>query len=504
MASIERHIGKTKDSYGDEKILQLTKAKFALGDEHIEKFGNDFEERLEQPIFYNFRYVFFPSLINFIDHEFNSSIDFSSATFSEGAYFSLAKFNKYTDFSSAQFLKGANFSSANFIDGVSFTSATFSTDCNFSDTNFSNTAYFCSVLFERGVLFSLAKFHSDVRFDEAKFLGYTSFVSCVFEKGTSFRRAYFASDSNFNLTSFLLDVDFFQTEFYKDIEFISSKFLETSKVEFYQTKFNENVDFQNALFAGYTIFTGDLGENILFGEIGKTKAVMNLQNVRIEKPERFSFYRVRLFPSWFVNVDSRKIIFTDIIWENVSNNYGNENLFAEIKSLENRGVEKPKQLFRIACRHLAENAENNNRYEEASNFRRMAMETEWFERKEKLKSKPENFLTFLRQLRDIPIYALYRFSSSYGERWGRAFAVLLAILTLFAIIYTQVNFYNYPKDKTISESIAECKTNPEKPECGNQGLAVSDAVLHSLTTATFQNVDYRKPSTVWGDLWVYA
>jgi hypothetical protein len=199
------------------------------------------------------------------------------------------------------------------------------------------------------------------------------------------------------------------------------------------------------------------------------------------------------------------MIFTDVDWENVKNNYNNENIKAELKTLEVRKIDKPKQLFKIACRQLAENSESNNRFEDASNLRRMAMETEWFEKKEEIinfRSKSKAPLDFLRKFRDLFIYGLYRVSSSYGESWGRALFILFMILFVFTLIYTQVDFYNYPKDRPVSVTSAECEKEPTKAICQKKGLSLSDAAQHSLTTATFQNVDYRKPITGWGETWV--
>ena len=43
---------------------------------------------------------------------------------------------------------------------------------------------------------------------------------------------------------------------------------------------------------------------------------LDFAHVRAEKPERITFNKVRLRPGWFVNIDSRKFVFTDIVWEN--------------------------------------------------------------------------------------------------------------------------------------------------------------------------------------------
>jgi len=53
-------------------------------------------------------------------------------------------------------------------------------------------------------------------------------------------------------------------------------------------------------------------------------------------------------------------------------------------------------------------------------------------------------------------------------------------------------------------SIAICESKEEQVkehcQCTRSGLDFSDAILHSLTTATLQNVDYRKPIAKKGEM----
>jgi len=46
---------------------------------------------------------------------------------------------------------------------------------------------------------------------------------------------------------------------------------------------------------------------------------------------------------------------------------------SEIERLTKYGISSAQRLLAIACRQLAENAESNNRYEEASRFRHLAI-----------------------------------------------------------------------------------------------------------------------------------
>lgn len=325
-------------------------------------------------------------------------------------------------------------------------------------------------------------FPTEVDFRRYEFSGAVNFSSAVFEDDVKFYQAKFDSDTFFD-----------NVKFNKDASFNSVIFNKESDVFFRFAFFARYVSFKYATAEGYLRFS-----NIEFGKEGR----LSFKEAAFEKASRISFLKMCLHPSWFIGVDSRKMVFTDIDWKNVNNNFKNENLFAELNKLKAIKEENPKHVFKIACRQLAENAENNSNFEIASNFRRLSMETEWYERIERVKEKPDGVLDFLRKLRDIPIYALYRFSSSYGERWGRAFLVLILILGFFALIYTQVDFYNFPKEKPVSLSLDDCKKAPSLPMCEKKGLPLDDAILHTLTTATFQNVDYRKPANFGGELWV--
>jgi hypothetical protein len=68
-----------------------------------------------------------------------------------------------------------------------------------------------------------------------------------------------------------------------------------------------------------------------------------------------------------VNVDARKFNLTNVDWDWRS-------ISEEIGSLQSKEATSPHRLLTIACRHLAVNAEESQRYGEASRFRYMAMD----------------------------------------------------------------------------------------------------------------------------------
>jgi hypothetical protein len=130
-------------------------------------------------------------------------------------------------------------------------------------------------------------------------------------------------------------------------------------------------------------------------------------------------------------------------------------------------------LLARTCRQLAVNAEDNNRYEEASDFRFMAMDAQ------RLESWYGWAFWKLRWW--------YWLASGYGERTGRAAFVLFAIWLSFALVYTKVGF-EMKKIEPIkyvekSESI-ESPTTPNI-ELGNP-LTLGQAVNHSFNVMALQ------------------
>jgi hypothetical protein len=143
------------------------------------------------------------------------------------------------------------------------------------------------------------------------------------------------------------------------------------------------------------------------------------------------------------------------------------------------------RLLTIACRQLADNYEENNQFEQASHFRKMANESKR-----------------LGEYKGFKIWSLhwwYWVSSLYGESWQRALIVLLGILLGFAFIYTKIDFQNCPREDPVSISITECRNQPEKCRCHTGGLDFAEAGRHSLAMAAFQTLEHRKPTSGLGE-----
>ena len=234
---------------------------------------------------------------------------------------------------------------------------------------------------------------------------------------------------------------------------------------FDQTAFHARALFTRAsMFDSFQVFGSASdrqlkGMNLPARELGDHPA-LDLQHLRIEHPDRVAFHTLNLRPHWFVNVDPREFVFTDVEWPR-----GRRSLKQEISALETNQVSSPNRLLAIACRQLAENAESNNRYEEASRFRYWAMDlarrTKW------------NGWKFWKT---DWLHMLYWLVSGYGERILRALGVLAAVLVVFAFLYTKVGFEKpLPKRRALTYSLAVMSLQRPEPK-------PEDAAAHALVT----------------------
>jgi hypothetical protein len=488
-----------KDSEKFEEIFRARLDSVNQKAAGTEKLPEDKREAAKDRVSYDFRYVWFPSAVSLSGYDFQVTANFRSATFSSFADFISAKFSSRANFSSATFSTNADFRLATFSSDADFSSATFSSFAEFSSAAFSSFAEFSSATFSSFANFSSATFSSDANFSSATFSSFAEFSSAKFSSRANFRSATFSfntyfssaafsSFAEFSSATFSSNADFSSATFYSDAYFISAKFPETSQIFFRETKFRAPVDFEYAVFAGYIAFAGGRGENVFLDDRGRNReTVLNLQNARLEKPERISFHRVRLRPGWFVNVDSRKMVFTDIRWDNLDADSDNSNIAAEIESLGKRRIDEPSGLLEIACRQLGVNAEENNRYEEASRFRYMAMETKRLE--------------YPWQGRFWTLNWWYRFSSGYGESWKRAALVLLGVLLVFGLLYAApVSIFDYgAKDGrtvNLNWNAAGVLTCGEMENSGvSRSMSVCEGLVHSLYVAALQRPEPKAADT---------
>lgn len=432
--------------------LNSIKEKFAV----VEELPEQEREKAKSALSYNFDYVWFPSGIYLREYNFLAVANFSSAIFSNGADFSSATFLSDAYFGSATFSAGTSFRSATFSSDVYFNSTTFSSYVNFNLVTFSSYVDFNLVTFSSYVDFNQTKFSKNVYFKWAIFLFEADFSSATFSAGAYFTSTKFGKESvvNFNEANFEKDAFFDRTRFRNDVSFNSAILGSESYVIFRGAFFARKADFLYCTAEGYLIFT-----TLRQGR----ESSFDLQNAAFEKATRVSFHTIDLCPGWFVNVDSRKFVFTDIFWKHLDWDSRNKNLELELASLDARGIKNQrKRLLEIAARQLAVNAEENNRYEEAAKFRYMAMETK---RLEETKHRSSSRYLFW----------LYKWSSGYGESWTRAALVLFVVIVFFGILYAlPLSSFVYDEKQL-------------------HAMNVGEGLVHSLNITAFQRPDRKPP-----------
>ena len=481
------------------------------GKEKSAAFSETFRRKLAATDF-DFSGVWFPDPVDFSGFVFRAGAGFHSATFSADADFSDATFCLNADFGSARFSATSSFTSGTFASPASFVSARFQATASFisakfratasfSEATFSGDAGFASASFSADVYFSDVSFSADAYFMSARFGSKADFISATFCSAANFSNAAFNTNSDFSNATFTFRAIFVRTKFSGFARFVSTKFCAAAEfssaifmaeaeftfavfsntADFSLAKFNKVGYFDSTVFNDSVRFFGDARErdsnntvHIWETAAGK-EPTLDFQHARIEKPNKVAFHTVALRPRWFVNVDSREFIFTDVSWE-----WNVIRIEAEIESLTNKNVSSPHRLLAIACRQLAENAETNNRYEEASRFRYWAMDLarhyKW---------------AGARFWKTDWLHILYWSVSGYGERMLRALGWLLVVWVIFAAVYTRVGFTQQTPKLSIENSVSTIGEDRI-----GQPLEFSRALTYSLAVMSLQKPEPR-PLTNW-------
>jgi uncharacterized protein YjbI with pentapeptide repeats len=424
-----------------EKPLSFSEAHFIRGETLFDKVkfkstsnftGGVFETwAFFKNCFFNeaaFDLVRFLKRVYFSHSKFNkASIRYS--TFEDDTFFSNAEFTRvkfvetqfqqYTAFRNTKFLKYADFEKTKFDIVADFNHAVFENIADFTETTFGN--HDVESKYDKGGYFDLASFAS-----------FALFIGAKFEFG-SFRETFFGKEAVFK-----------SAEFSKNASFTDARFQATAN--FKSSSFKQKAVFQGTIVEGSALFIGSKDNPVFHAD-----DTLDLNEIRVYSPEKISFHTLRLRPIWFLDTDSRKFNFTRINWINADGK--KDTVKREISSVTD--AVDLHELFIITCRQLAENAEENNNFENASNFRKMALETERLARKEKrriwlaafndLLSSPINITEgntaikgFWKLIKTFPIgflHFFYRILSGYGERWFRAFCWLIAIWLIGAVLY---------------------------------------------------------------------
>jgi len=482
------------------------------GNNKLTDFNDALQKKLDAEDF-DFRGVWFPGEADFASFHFASKADFtgaiftswttfSSARFDKEAEFRMAEFQRQTLFRDAQFLgdgdffkakfddvsdfeksifhANADFTDARFVQKANYRNSTFHAFGKFLDATFQSKVYFNNAIFEKRAIFDSSTFIAEVIFDGAELHSDATFAFATFNARAEFSYVVFGGETKFIKTTFAAGVTFVSATFRGELNFSRS----TAKGAYFR-----GAIFEGAVFVGATTFEREIDfvatifrDSLTFVELGmqtigefQSALYIDFQNARIEQHDRVSFRNSVLFPHWFVNVDSRRFEFVNIEWRGT--------IAEEIAYLSAKGKSHPHRLLALACRQLAVNAEENNRYEEASMFRYWSMDFRRIER-----------------YRGLAVWTLdwwYWAASGFGERVGRATTILIGIWLIFAWLYSRVDFVQVA---SLSTNLAEQSTI--ELDQRTEPLPFGRALMYSLEVMALQKPNPR-PATINAELWVF-
>jgi len=439
---------------------------------------------------YNFNGVWFPKGVKFKELHWDGSANFSSATFNEDIDFSDVKFSGEALFIKASFNAGVDFSRANFTADADFLKARFGEDAKFREASFSGDVDFREAIFSGMADFFSASF-SGKAYLTASFSGKAYFVTATFSSDADFRSAGFSASADFHFVSFSAAAIFVSASFSGSAEFNAASF--SGSAEFNSSGFSGDADFRSASFSGdadfrRAIFSADaffeyatFKDYVYFSGEPKRRAFgdqthLYFQHAHTEKPDRISFHTLDLKPHWFVNVDSRKFVFTDVEF--------NYDLKDELERLKKAEVGAPHRLLSIACRQLADNAETNHRYHEASRLRYSSFDAR----------RRERFYGYSFWRLDW----WYWLASGYGERVLQAFIVFVVLIGLCMIGYKISDFDPTSKAAIAKPMPAAASSSPDMTSIQPRRLGWREAVLYSFNVSILQKPE-PKPMSLWAN-----
>jgi hypothetical protein len=440
---------------------------------------------------YNFSGVWFPKGVRFKEPHWDRNTDFSSATFNEDIDFSGVTFNVKALFNNASFNAGVDFTRVIFSVDADFSSATFNEDIHFNYASFGGNAKFSSASFRANAVFNYASFSAFANFRSASFSAFASFNAASFSAFADFSSASFSALADFSSASFSAFAYFTSASFSTFADFTSASFSAfavfnaasfsanayfnaasfNAVADFRSASFSAGADFSEATFKGYFYFAGEPKKRA-YGD----QQQLNFQFTHFEKPDRVSFHTLDLKPHWFVNIDSRKFEFIDVEFR--------FDLNEELKSLNIAGVRSPHRLLAIACRQLADNAEANHRYQEASRLRHSDIESR----------RKERFYGFVPWRLDW----WYWLASGYGERVLQAFIVFVVLIGLFTIGYKNADFDPTSKTAITKPMPATASSSPNIPDTQSRRLGWRESALYSFNVSILQKPE-PKPMGLWSN-----
>jgi uncharacterized protein YjbI with pentapeptide repeats len=494
-------------------------------------FQNEFERILRAPGAgeADFSYFRFPTA-DYRDRDFQAKCLFVGTAFLGTASFINAKFREPADFEEARFEQDAN-----------FLSAIFEQDANFEGATFAGVAQFGRATI-RSAHFRGATFTGDADFGRATFIHSAHFESATFTRDADYSDATFTAGADFGWATFTL-VCRFSSAIFKEARFTGATF--TAGADFYHATFTEHADFRAAKFRGAlkfeeTVFRGgatredrrktaEIAARVVKGQAHSgLEAGPIFAAAQFEEPEKVIFYKTYLGLALFHNCDVSKVVFSDVEW--LRRGPGGKNMvFDEIVSLNDEarpGIElddidrdlllarqweagtvdlapnrddpneRDYRLVTELYQRLEKNYDESGDYATGGDFHCGKMEMKRFDT-----AIANNKLRWLK--RNLGLVACYKYTSNYGESYGRPAIWLLGTVLALGLLYPLLGLrYNAAKAASGAPVLkygSSCPDPKSYPCIGPIKLA-GNGLMAALQVATFQKDLVYEPSYPWGRL----
>ena len=376
------------------------------------------------------------------------AFNFSSAIFWEEAQFQHATFTKEVDFSGAEFAK-ATFQGSKF-NQVDFRGARFTRNTDLTWVTFHGIANFSGARFEGSADFRLS--HFDVgSFRKTQFAS-ANFAGAIFESGI-FGGATFSRTAELGEVNFTEQADFEEVEFMEVADFQKSTFGKGANfsrcsyqgaANFHETVFEGTVFWEASNFLGAAAYRQTQFRS---SQMDRPSAIFAL--ARFSKPDEVVFDRVDLSRVLFHNCDVSQLWFTSsVTWGR--SGVREAVLFEETAGAEvvdiwglwtGNAWEKDRRLneghrdFNAIAQiyqQLKKNFDSRLDYWTADKFHFGEMEMK------RLDTPVEGPILSLRQWWHLhfSLVAFYRLGSSYGNSYRKPLWLLVGLLALFSVLFS--------------------------------------------------------------------
>lgn len=396
-----------------------------------------------------------------VDVAFKRDVDFTGAVFLGPAWFVDIVFSGSASFVGATFSSRAYFRQARFLKRIDFEGVTFADDVDFYNASFYTAVRFYKARFEQSVLFSETVFNFDAYFSHTRFTKLADFSGAAFNDGAVFKAAAFGSKVDFTRTLFRGAANFEGTSFSSDVLFDRSLFSMA-----FLKRLPNTTDPISESATGQVVadFTGAIFSEPQLVHFRRVNQEYPNNAVSGAKPDGF---RVR-----FLDCDVSGVHLDAVNWHRD----GNRMVLEDEIVVSRRRIlpEERHELVSLTYQQLVTNFEKNGFYELAEDCYIGSME---MKRRDHLRPP------FVRV-----ILTFYRWASSYGSNYSRAFAVLIGMVVLTALLLTLP-----PAGLMLAQ--------PSDAHQLLSGLRVLPAGLfHAFEIASFQRDTLYSATTIFGRL----